>query len=151
MPINRKDLACGLLFVAIGAGFALHAWANLRIGRAFAMGPGFFPVALGLILAAFGAIVALGSFNRPAEAFGAVPWRGVALILGAVLFFAVAVRRLGFAPTIFIATGMAALSTPRATWRGTLLLGLAMTAFATLTFVFALRLPYPVIGPWLGG
>ena len=53
--MNLKDCAAGMLFVAIGLLFAVNAWLGLSIGSAFAMGPGYFPILLGVILIGFGA------------------------------------------------------------------------------------------------
>ena len=59
MQRNLKDLAAGALFVAIGGFFTLNAWFNLTIGNALAMGPGYFPILLGLVLIGLGAAIAL--------------------------------------------------------------------------------------------
>jgi hypothetical protein len=149
MQVNPKDFAGGLLFVAIGAFFALNAWFNLRIGRATNMGPGYFPVLLGVLLVGFGLVIAVGSIRRPAEAFGKVSWRGVVLVLAAVVFFGYAVRSLGFAPTLAVATLMAAMAPDTAKPLPSLLFAVAVAVLGTLIFVYALRLPYPVFGPWL--
>ena len=53
--MNLKDCVAGTLFVAIGLLFAVNAWLRLSVGSALAMGPGYFPILLGLILIGLGA------------------------------------------------------------------------------------------------
>jgi hypothetical protein len=151
MRVNIRELAGGAMFVAIGAFFALNAWFGLRIGQAFSMGPGYFPIVLGLVLIGLGLAVAAGGRGRPAERLGPVPWRGIVLVTAAVVFFAFAGRKLGLAPSLAVATFMAAMAPQQATLVSAALLSLALTAFCVAVFVHALGLPYPVIGPWLGG
>ena len=115
------------------------------------MGPGYFPILLGIVLAMFGAVIAIGSIGKPCEPFGRVPWRGVILVTAAVVFFAVTARSLGMLSALFIATMLASYSTPQATLGSALGLSAGLTAFNILVFVKALGLRYPIIGPWLSG
>jgi hypothetical protein len=50
---NKKDFVGGLVFVFFGAG-ALFMARNYRIGTAFRMGPGYFPVVLASLLLVIG-------------------------------------------------------------------------------------------------
>lgn len=149
MQANAKDVAAGMLFVAIGLFFAGESLLHLRIGRALAMGPGYFPLVLGSVLVAFGAVIALRAIGKPSEAFGPVSWRGVILVAGSIFFFALTVRGLGMAGALFGATIMAARSSGLLGWRGSIVLAAVMTAFSVVVFIHLLGLPYPVIGPWL--
>jgi hypothetical protein len=67
MRMNPRDLAAGALFIAIGGFFALNAWLNLAVGRAFAMGPGYFPILLGMILIGFGIAIGAAGLGKPAS------------------------------------------------------------------------------------
>ena len=49
-----KDLSAGAIFIAIAAFFLSSAWLNLEIGTSFRMGPGYFPVALAVLLLVLG-------------------------------------------------------------------------------------------------
>lgn len=149
MQANIKDVGAGGLFVAIGLFFALDAAFNLRIGKAFAMGPGYFPVVLGSILVLFGLVIALRAIGKPSEVFGAVSWRGIALVMGGIFFFAFTVRGLGVGIALFVCTFTAAQSSGGLGWKTSMLMALAITVFSILVFIKLLGLPYPVIGPWL--
>jgi hypothetical protein len=151
MRVNIKDFAAGGLFIAIGAWFAQSAWFNLKIGRAFNMGPGYFPVVLGLILIGFGAVIAISAINKPQELIGRVSWRGLLLVIGGVAFFGATVRGLGLPASLGGTTFLAAMSTGRTSWLEGIILSVVMAAFCTLLFIYGLGLPYRVLGPWLGG
>jgi hypothetical protein len=151
MRANTRDVACGMVFVALGLFFALNAWMGLRIGHAFEMGPGFFPILLGGLLAALGSAIVIGALGKPGVAIGRISWRGIGLVSLSVLFFALTARGLGMLPALLVSTFVAAYSTTQATLRSALILSLVLSAFNTALFVYALRLPYRVIGPWLTG
>jgi hypothetical protein len=149
MQVNRKDLAAGALFVAIGLYFALGAWFGLRIGHTLSMGPGYFPLWLGIILTGFGAVIAFNALRSEPAGLGRVSWRGVILVTASVVFFGATARGLGLGPALFISIVMASLSTDRTTWRGAVVISAALTVFCVLVFIVALRLPYDIVGPWL--
>lgn len=161
MRVNAKDLAAGVLFIAIGLFFGITAWSGLRLGTARSMGPGFFPTVLSLVLIGLGIAVAAGAVERSgprgasAEAGASgtpawrVSWRGLLLVSAAIVYFAVTVRGLGMAPALGGTTLLAALATERNSLAAAAVLAAALTAFCLAVFVFALGLPYPVIGPWL--
>lgn len=151
MRFDIREVAAGLLFIAIGAFFAVNSWLFLRIGTTFSMGPGYFPLALGVILIALGVAVAFKGVNAPPEAFGPVPWRGGAFVIGAVVFFGATVRGLGIVPALGMATMLAAKSSRRTGWGEAALLSAALTAFSTFVFVYLLKVPVPILGRWLGG
>jgi hypothetical protein len=151
MHANHRDLAAGAVFILIGACFGLNAWFTLRIGEAQAMGPGYFPVTLGAVLVALGVAIGLNAVGKGAEPFGHVSWRGVVLVAVSIFLFAMTVRGLGFGPALFVSTLLAALASGRLSLAGSALLAICMSVFSAGVFIYALRLPYPVIGRWLGG
>ncbi len=53
---SQKDFYSGLMFMAVGLAFAWGA-TTYTIGEGARMGPGYFPLMLGLLLAALGAFV----------------------------------------------------------------------------------------------
>ena len=79
------------------------------------------------------------------------PLVGVTLVTGSVLFFGLTVRLLGFAPSLLVSTFVASLATGRLKPAPALVLSAVVTAFSIAIFVIGLGMPYPVIGPWLGG
>lgn len=63
---NKKDLAAGLLFVAIGAATIIGA-SDYPLGTIRSIGPGYFPIMLGIALALLGADVAFQGTSTPQE------------------------------------------------------------------------------------
>jgi hypothetical protein len=151
MRANSKDLMAGGMFMAIGLSFALDSLLYLRIGKAFSMGPGYFPLMMGCLLLALGGAIALRALGQAPESFGPIPWRGLGLVLGSIVFFAVTVRGLGMALSLFGSVLMAAESSGLMSRRGSAILSVSLTAFSIVVFIYLLGLPYPVIGDWLHG
>ena len=147
MQKSIKDLLAGLLFVIFGAAFA-YAASRYDLGTAIRMGPGMFPLVLGGVLALLGVLVIIeGAVAGEGGPIGAVPWRGLVLILAAVLVFGFLVRPLGLVPSLFVSVLLAAFSSTRTGIVTAVLLALALTVFCTLIFVFGLGLPVPLFGP----
>lgn len=149
MTFDTREVAAGLLFIAIGGFFAIDSLLFLRIGTTLSMGPGYFPLVLGLVLVALGLAIALKGIGAPPEPFGPVPWRGGAFVIGAVVFFGATVRGLGIVPALGIATMLAAKSSPKTGWVGAVILSAALTSFSTFVFVHLLGVPVPIFGRWL--
>jgi hypothetical protein len=144
------DTAAGALFVVLGAGFAWFG-RGLEIGTAFRMGPGYFPLVLAGLLMLLGLIIIAGGVRgNPQEITGAA-WRGMLFILPAPVFFGLTIQGLGFVPTVFLTTLIAAFASLRLRWPVALALAVGMTVFATVVFSYGLGLPFRRFGPWIGG
>ena len=145
-----KDLVSGGLFVVAGAYFAIESL-NYEVGTAFRMGPGFMPLFLGAVLAALGIAVAAAGWNKPdGEALLAPSWRGIALIIGVVIFFGATIRGLGFVPVVLISSFAAAMSSRLNSPVFSILLAITLTVMCTLIFVIGLGMSVPLFGLWLG-
>lgn len=83
-------------------------------------------------------------------AFGPVPWRAVAVITVAVLFFGFTVRGLGFVPTSAVTALLTTLASTRVRPLMAVAVAAGLTAASTLIFVVGLQLRIPLVGPWLG-
>jgi len=151
MTINGRDVACGAIFIAIGAYFCIVALRTLPLGTAFNMGPGYFPIVLGGLLVLLGGLIALGGVGGERGPLNRMPWRAVILITLAPILFGATVRGLGLIPATAIASALAAFASARITAPWALAVSLGLTAFCTLVFGVALRLPVALIGPWLAG
>ena len=151
MRVNYKDLATGLIFIAIAAFFAQSAIRGLPMGTAMQMGPGYYPLLLsGLLLAISIAIIVRG-FTVEATPFGNWPWRGVFLVLLAPIVFGLTISGAGLAVSIFAVSFLTAMASTRMTWFMAAWLSAALSIFCIAIFVWGLGLPIPIRGPWLGG
>jgi hypothetical protein len=145
-----KDAGAGLLFLACGLFFGGYAWISLPMGTAFRMGPGFFPVAVGGLLAAFGLAIlvrglrdATGGDTQPP-----VPWRAIALVTVALVFFGLAVRPLGMVPALFGASICAAYASRSMTLPRAAATAAGLTALCAMLFGYLLDLSVPLFGDW---
>ena len=149
MQKSLRDIVAGLIFLGFGAIFAYIA-STYPLGTGLRMGPGYFPLVLGAILILLGLVIIIqGVVQGDLTEIGPVPWRGIILITAAVIVFGFGVRRLGLAPSLFLAVLLAAFSSERTTLVSGILMAVGLTVFCILIFVEALGMTVPLIGPWL--
>ena len=144
------DVLAGGIFVVIGGAFVVGSL-GYELGTPLRMGPGYFPLLVGVIVAALGlAIVLKGLIAGEVITFGAIPWRAVAAIVLALLFFGFTVEGLGFVPTSAVAALLTTLASSRVRLLRAVLVAAGLTVASTLIFVVGLQLRIPLWGPWLG-
>jgi len=143
------DIAAGAVFIGFGLAFALQSL-TYDVGTPFRMGPGFFPLLLGIVLTLLGAVIVASGFNADREGLiGGVPWRGLLLIPLALLFFGLTVRGLGVVPALFVTTSLAGLASVRVRPLIAVVIAAGLTATSVVVFIVALQLRLPLFGPWL--
>lgn len=146
--IDPANGACGAIFVASGAFFAIQSL-GLELGTTFRMGPGYFPLVLATALVLLGLVVIVQATRVEGEPIGPIAWRGMAFILPAPIFFGLTVRGLGFVPSIFLTCLIAAFASTRMKPLAAVVLATAVTLFSVVVFSYALGLPFQRFGPWL--
>lgn len=147
--VAPRDLLAGAVFIAFGLAFALGAL-DYNLGTPANMGPGFIPLSLGALLAAFGvAVVIKGFVVGEGEPIGEIGWRAVVLITAALLFFGLTVRGLGVIGSLFGASLLASLARERTSPLGALVIAVGLTVASVLIFIVALQLRLPLVGPWI--
>lgn len=146
--LNKTDAIAGVLFILVGLVFGLQAL-GMELGTSLRMGPGYFPLVLAGLLIVLGGFIVASSFKSVAEEMSAHAWRGILFIIPAPIFFGVTVRGLGFVPSIFLTTLIAAMASLKMKFLPALLLSAGVTVFCTLVFSYALGLPFRRFGPWL--
>ncbi|MGC4027145.1 MAG: tripartite tricarboxylate transporter TctB family protein [Mesorhizobium sp.] len=146
---DKTNLACGALLAAVGIFFAVQSL-SMEIGSTFRMGPGFFPLALSIILIVLGVVILVQATRVEGEPLGAIAWRGMAFILPAPIIFGLTVRSLGFVPAIFIAALVASFASHKMSVVAAVVLSVCVTVFSYVVFLWGLGLPYQAFAPWLG-
>ena len=147
MPRSAKNVLAGLTFIGFGLAFAAGATAY-HIGDPVRMGPGFFPLVIGVLLAILGVVIA-ATRSGDEEPITAPPWRAAGLILGGIVIFGLTVRGLGLLPAIFLTALLTGLASRQTSPIGALLLAAALTVISVAIFVVALSLRLPLVGPWI--
>ena len=155
---HPKDFWSGIMFVAIGVGFALVA-KGLKFGDAILipgyamgtparMGPAFFPFWLGFILALLGLIIAVTGYRTKGGAEAAFPrfhWIPILYVLGSVILFGMILKPLGMLLSGIILVFIASYGNPeKVSARATAFLAVGLVTFCALVFVWGLKLPIPL-------
>jgi putative tricarboxylic transport membrane protein len=144
---SPRDFWAGLLFVGIAALFIALA-SRYRFGDAHRMGPGYFPIMVGALLAILGAVVAgraLVFDGPPLPRFNPRP---LLVTLVAVVLFGFAIERLGLAAAIFVLVMVSAFADRDVRLLPSLALAMLLIAFSVTAFVWLIGLPLPVWPQW---
>jgi hypothetical protein len=145
-----KDFWSGVMF----CGFAvvgLLAARGYSLGAAGKMGPGYFPLLLGGVLAALGIILIARSLvleGAPLPRFHVAP---LAVIAIAVCLFGALIEPLGLVVALAVLTMLSAWAGPQFRLTETVVLTLALIVFSIGVFAYALGLPlslWPSVWPF---
>jgi hypothetical protein len=143
----KRDFYAGTLLIVLGCGTVLQAREN-TFGTLMHMGPGFFPTALGVILASLGMLIAgmaFGSLHERDRILPAQPeWWGWTCIIAGPVAFMIFGEYGGMAPATFACVFISARGDRTATWKSSFLLALGVTFFGCILFSYVLKLPFPL-------
>lgn len=151
---NQKDFFSGLLFMCIGVAFAWGSSAY-TIGTGAQMGPGYFPLVLGILLALLGGLItfkALVVETMDGHKVGPLAWKPLFFIIAANLIFGAMLGGLprlglpagGLVLGTYLLTFVASLAGDKFNFKETLLLASALALLSYLAFIVLLKLPFPV-------
>ena len=154
---SQKDFFSGLMFMAVGVAFALGA-TTYKVGTAARMGPGYFPLMLGILMAIIGAVIiftALVVEAKGGDKIGKWAWRPLFFIIAANVVFGIllaGLRDIGLPPfgmivAIYALTFIASMAQAGSKFKTTLILATVLAVGSYLVFVQALALQFPV-WPW---
>ena len=135
-----KDFWSGVMFCGFAV-VAILAARGYSSGTAGKMGPGYFPLLLGGLLAALGAILIARSLvlsGEPVARFHIVP---LAVIAAAVCLFGVMIEPLGLVLSLAVLTLLSAFAGAQFRVLETVALAAALIVFSVGVFVYALGLP----------
>lgn len=143
MQRDWPDILGGLILAAVGIGAAVWAGLHYEIGTLRRMGPGFFPVALGLGLVGLGLVIALPALTREQEGTR-IEIAPVFWVIAAILFLGLSLRWLGLVGVTFCTVLVATLPAVRQGWLWRLVLAFAISALTVLVFHVGLRMTLPL-------
>lgn len=138
---DYADIIGGALMILGGAWFTSYAL-NYNIGSLRRMGPGYFPVCIGILIAVFGLMLLLPALRRP----GTIPvpeWRPMLWICGAIFAFTITVERFGLVPATVALTVLAAMADNRPRPMTTVVLAAALSLIGVVIFTWGLGIPMP--------
>jgi hypothetical protein len=141
----KKDFWGGLFLTGAGVLFSVGASLHYPLGTLVDMGPGMFPMGLGILLAALGALIMLPALVRGGFGRLAVDGRSLLAIAGGTLAFILTVERFGLAVAVLSLTWLSSLAVKRLSTVRALGLGVALTAVIWLVFVYGLGVPLQLL------
>jgi len=147
----RREILAGATLAIIGGGFAVTSH-FYDVGTPRRMGPGFFPMGVGVLLAAIGVVLMLraghGEDGGDMEAFRRPDTRALVSIVAGIVAFIGLAENAGLAPATAASVFLSAFSDRAMTLRAAFLLTLAVTVASVGLFHYGLHLQLPVITGW---
>lgn len=151
---SQKDFFSGLMFMVVGAAFAWGA-SGYTIGNGARMGPGYFPLVLGVLLALLGAVItfkALVVETEDGDKIGSFAWKPLFFIIAANLVFGAALGGLpsiglppmGLIVGIFALTFIASNAGEEFNFKEVTILAIILAVMSYAAFILLLKLQFPV-------
>jgi hypothetical protein len=134
-----KDFWAGVMFFGFAV-VAVLAARGYSLGSAGRMGPGYFPLLLGLVLGGLGALLIGRSLILDGEPLPRLHVVPLAIIAAAVCLFGLAIEPLGLVVSLAILVTLSAWAGRQFRLVETMALALALIVFSVGVFVYALGL-----------
>lgn len=158
---SQRDFFAGLMFAVIGIAFAWGA-THYNIGSGARMGAGYFPLILGVLLAALGGLIMFFSLvveTVDGGKIGKWAWRPLFFVILANFLFGVllgglpslGIPSMGMIVAIFVLTFVAALGGDVFRFKEVLVVAIVLAVGSYLTFVVALNLQFQVWPAFISG
>ncbi len=158
---SQKDFFSGIMFMAVGVAFAWGA-TNYTLGTAARMGPGYFPLMLGILMAILGAVITFKAMvveTEDGEKIGAWAWRPLFFVIAANLVFglmlgglpSLKIPAMGLIVGIYALTFIASLASDEFKLKPVTILATILAIFSYLAFIVLLKLRFPVWPTFITG
>jgi hypothetical protein len=158
---SQKDFFSGLMFAVIGGAFAYGA-TSYNIGTGARMGPGYFPLSLGVLLALLGSLVMFKSLvveTPHGDKIGGWAWKPLLYIIcGNVLFGillgglpSLKLPAMGLIAAIYGTTIVVSKAGDVFVLKEVLILSTVLSIGSYLAFVVLLKLQFPVWPTFITG
>ncbi|HSV47973.1 MAG TPA: tripartite tricarboxylate transporter TctB family protein [Ramlibacter sp.] len=158
---SQKDFFSGLMFLVVGIAFGWGA-TNYNIGEGARMGPGYFPLVLGILLAALGLAIIFEAMvveTEDGEPIGAIAWKPLGFIIGANLAFGLllgglpkfGIPAMGLIAAIYALVFIASMAGDHFRPKEVAVLATILAVFSWIAFVWLLKLQFPVWPTFIAG
>lgn len=158
---SQKDFFSGLMFMVVGVAFAWGA-TTYSVGSGARMGPGYFPLMLGILLALIGSVItfkALVVETEGGDKIGAWAWKPLFFILAANFVFgillgglpSIGLPAMGMILGIYALVIISSLAGNEFSLKGVLGLSTILAIGSYLAFVVLLKLQFPVWPSFITG
>jgi hypothetical protein len=151
---SQKDFFSGLMFIIVGAAFAIGAY-SYSMGEGARMGPGYFPRLLGVLLALLGSAVLFKSLTvatPSGDPVGRFAWKPMLCIIGGNVVFGICIGglpsigfpRLGLIVGIYAVTFITSMAAEQYKVKEVFFLATFLAVLSYLAFIVLLKLQFPV-------
>jgi hypothetical protein len=158
---SQKDFFSGLMFMAVGVAFAIGA-TTYNVGTGARMGPGYFPLILGILLAILGTIITFYATvveSADGDKVGKWAWKQLFYILASNFAFGVllaglpsiGVPAMGLIVAIYALVFIASLAGDTYNVKEVAILATVLAVGSYVAFVWALKLQFPVWPSFISG
>jgi hypothetical protein len=158
---SQKDFFAGLMFMGVGTAFAWGA-TTYNIGSGARMGPGYFPLILGILLAIIGLVITFKATTvdtADGDKIGKWAWKPLFFILAANFAFgillgglpSIGVPAMGLIVGIYALTFIASLAGNEFNAKAVFVLATVLAAGSYVAFVWALKLQFAVWPSFISG
>lgn len=138
-----KDFWSGVMFLCFTA-VGLFIARGYSMGSSGEMGPGYFPIVLGIVLGALGLLLVARAIAVGDEPVESIAIRPLLLLVIAVVAFGVTIEPLGLVLSLILTISIAALAGRESGPLEIAVLAAALAILSVGIFHFALRLPLPI-------
>ncbi len=138
-----KDFWSGVMFLCFAA-VGLYIARGYSMGTSGEMGPGYFPVVLGVVLGALGLLLIARAITAGDEPVASATIRPLLLLVVGVVAFGETIEPLGLVLSLILTVAIAALAGRESGPLEIAILSVALAALSVGIFHFALRLPLPI-------
>ena len=146
--VRKRDFYAGSVMILLGCGVIVQTSAY-NLGTLMHMGPGFFPMTLGVILTLLGLLIVSIAAATEMGDERILPeqpeWWGWFCILASPVAFIYFGVHGGMAPATFACVFVAALGDRTATFTSSFLLAAGVTIVGGLLFHYLLKVPFPLV------
>jgi hypothetical protein len=158
---SQADFYSGVMFTVVGGAFAVGS-TSYNIGDGARMGPGYFPLMLGVLLALLGIVIlfqALVVETMDGDKIGKWAWKPLFYVIAANLAFGVLLGGLpsiglpamGMILAIYALTIISSLAGSHFNLRDVLILATILAAGSYVAFIWALKLQIQVWPTFISG
>ncbi len=158
---SQKDFFAGLMFMVTGIAFAWGA-TSYKIGDGARMGPGYFPLLLGVLMAILGGVITFKSLvvaTVDGDKVGTWAWKPLVFIIAANLLFglllgglpSIKLPAMGMIAAIYALTIVAAMAGEEFKLKEVIVLATVLSITCYLTFIVLLKLQFPVWPAFITG
>ena len=158
---SQKDFFAGLMFRGVGVAFAWGA-TTYNVGTGARLGPGYFPLMLGILLAFIGGLITFKATTvetQDGDKIGKWAWKPLFFVLAANFVFGIllaglpsfGVPAMGLIVAIYALTFISSLAGQEFNAKSVFILATILAVGSYVAFVWALKLQFPVWPSFITG